>query len=138
MSLTERTVSVLLLAAAAVAAAAAAVLFRYVDPNAPGNPLPGCLFYQVTHFYCIGCGLTRALYALSHGDVLRALHMNPLGVGMLGVGPLMLLHTAGWRPAALGPIMSVLLSPRFWCILLPVYWVARNLPWWPFTLLAPA
>jgi hypothetical protein len=22
-------------------------------------------------------------------------------------------------------------------ILLPAYWIARNLPWWPFTLLAP-
>lgn len=138
MTLNERTVSVLLLAAAAVAAVAATVLFRYVDPNAPGSPLPGCLFYQATHLYCIGCGLTRALFALSHGDVLRALHMNPLGVIMLVAGPLMLLHIAGWRPVALGSLMSVLLSPRFWLILLPVYWIARNLPWWPFTLLAPA
>lgn len=137
MTLTERTVSVLLLAAAAVAAVAATVLFRYVDPNAPGSPLPGCLFYETTHFYCIGCGLTRALHALSHGDVVHALRLNPLGVIMLAAGPLMLLHIAGWRPAALGPVTSVLLLPRFWLILLPAYWIARNLPWWPFTLLAP-
>ena len=137
MAPTERTVAILLLVAAAVAAMAATVLFRYVDPNAPGSPLPGCMFYQATHFYCIGCGLTRALHALTHGEVLRALHMNPLGMSMLVAGPLMLLHVAGLRPAALAPIMPVLLSPRFWLILLPAFWIARILPWWPFVLLAP-
>lgn len=137
MALNERTVSIGLLAAAALAAAAATVLFRFVDPAAPGSPLPGCLFYATTHFYCIGCGLTRALHALSHGDVLQALRMNSLGVAMVVAGPLMLLHTAGWQPPALRPVMAVLLSGRFWLVLLPAYWITRNLPWWPFSLLAP-
>ena len=137
MVLNERTVSLALLAAAALAAVAVAVLFRFVDPEAPGSPLPGCLFHATTHLYCIGCGLTRALHALSHGDVLHALRMNALGVAMVVAGPLMLLHTAGWRPRALQPLMGVLLSGRFWLVLLPAYWIARNLPWWPFSLLAP-
>ncbi len=136
-ALTERKLSIALLSAAAVAAAAVFVLFRYVDPNASDSPLPGCLFYAMTHLYCIGCGVTRALHALAHGDVPGALAMNPLAVAMTVIGPLMLLHTAGWRPSVLQPVMRWLLSPRFWLILLPTYWIARNLPWWPFTWLAP-
>jgi hypothetical protein len=31
----------------------------------------------------------------------------------------------------------VLLAPKFWLVLLPAYWVARNLPWPPFSWLAP-
>lgn len=136
-TLTERRLSIALLSAAAVTMAAAVVVFRYVDPNAPDSPLPGCLFYAATHLYCIGCGLTRALYALAHGNMPGALAMNPLAVVMIVVGPLMLLHTSGWRPQRLQPAMRWLLSPRFWLILLPAYWVARNLPWWPFSVLAP-
>lgn len=134
---TERTFATWLLAAAVLASVAAAILFRHVDPNAPGNPLPACVFYTVTHLYCAGCGITRALHALAHGDVLRALHMNPLAVFMLVAGPLMLLHVRGWRPNALQPVMRVLLSGTFWLVLLPSYMLLRNLPWWPFTLLAP-
>jgi hypothetical protein len=134
---TERTFATWLLVAGALAAAAAAVLFRHVDPNAADSPLPGCIFYALTELYCAGCGITRALHALAHGDVLRALHMNPLAVFMLVATPLMLLHVRGWRPDALQPVMRVLLSGAFWLVLLPTYMLLRNLPWWPFTLLAP-
>ena len=57
-------------ACGAVAAAGAWVLQR-VDPNAAGSPLPGCVFYQFTGLYCPGCGMTRALHALVHGDLAR-------------------------------------------------------------------
>jgi len=30
-----------------------------------------------------------------------------------------------------------LMTPAFWLTLLPLYWVARNLPWPPFNWLAP-
>lgn len=137
MVLTERRLSILLLSAAAFAAAGAAVVFRFVDPNAADSPLPRCLFYEATHLYCIGCGITRCLHALAHGDLPGAFAMNPLGAIMVFLGPMMLLHTAGWRPALLQPMMRTVLSARLWLILLPAYWIGRNLPWWPFTWLAP-
>ena len=56
---------------------------------------------------------------------------------VLPLMPLMLLHDRGVRPAVLQPLMSVVMTPKLWMILLPAYWIARNLPWWPFTLLAP-
>lgn len=50
-----------------------------------------CSFARATHLPCPGCGSTRAVWALAHGDVAGALRMNPLGpvlaalVGLLGL-----------------------------------------------------
>ncbi|MGX9721243.1 DUF2752 domain-containing protein [Stenotrophomonas acidaminiphila] len=107
------------------------------DPNVEGTPFPPCMFLAFTGYYCIGCGLTRALHALVHGDLLRAFSMNPLGLTTLALVPLMVLWSAGWNPRWLQPLMKVVMEPKLWLVLLPVYWVARNLPWYPFTLLAP-
>jgi len=107
------------------------------DPNVEGNPFPPCMFLAFTGYYCIGCGLTRALHALVHGDLLRAFSMNPLGLTTLALVPLMVLWSAGWNPRWLQPLMKVVMEPKLWLVLLPAYWVARNLPWYPFTLLAP-
>lgn len=124
-------------AAILVAAATGVWLLWHHDPNTAGSIFPPCMFRALTGWYCIGCGMTRAMHALVHGDILRALAMNPLGVIMLVLGPLMLLHARGWRPRALRPLMSVATSPILWLTLLPAFWIGRNLPWWPFTLLAP-
>ena len=44
----------------------------------PGIRLPLCVFKIVTGIPCPTCGLTRAVMALSRGDLDRALFMNPL------------------------------------------------------------
>ncbi|MFG6110391.1 DUF2752 domain-containing protein [Stenotrophomonas sp. BIGb0135] len=110
---------------------------RHFDPNSANSPFPPCSFHAVTGFYCIGCGLTRALHALAHGDVLTAISMNPLAMLMLAIAPLVLGWTLGWRPRWMQPLITLLTTPAFWLTLLPVYWIARNLPWVPFTWLAP-
>ncbi len=125
------------MAAAASAVVVATWLLYHFDPNSANSPFPGCMFRELTGFLCIGCGMTRAMHALVHGDLLRALHMNPLGVLLLPAVPLMVAHSRGWRPTVLEPVMRWLLEPRLWLVLLPAYWVARNLPWFPFTLMAP-
>jgi hypothetical protein len=63
--------------------------------------------------------------------------MNPLLVISLPFLLLMLLNTAGVRMRALDPLMRVLANPKVWLVLLVGYAVLRNLPWFPFTLLAP-
>lgn len=125
------------LAAAALAAAAGVWVLRHYDPNVAGNPFPPCPFYVLTGHYCIGCGLTRALHALVHGDIARAFHMNPLAMTTLPLMPLMVAWSSGWQPRLLQPLMRIVLEPKLWLVLLPAFWIARNLPWYPFTLLAP-
>ncbi|GAB2497205.1 DUF2752 domain-containing protein [Pseudoxanthomonas sangjuensis] len=125
------------LAAAAFAAVAGFWLLRNFDPNAAGSIFPPCAFRELTGFYCVGCGATRMLHALVHLDVPRAFSMNPLAMLLLSVSPLLAAWKLGWRATAMQPVIALLSQPRFWLVLLPAYWIARNLPWFPFTLLAP-
>lgn len=124
------------LSMAACVAIAGFVALRTFDPNVPGNPFPRCIFKAITGYDCVGCGLTRALYALAHGDIVRAFDMNPLAMLVLPLIPLMVLDARGLTPAALQPFMARVMTPKLWLFLLPAYWIARNLPWWPFSWMA--
>jgi len=137
MTLTLRPMQAAWLAGIATAVLAGVVMLWKFDPNAAGNPFLPCMFRLFTGYYCVGCGLTRALHALVHGDVLRAFSMNPLAMLVLPLLPLMIAHGRGWQPRVLAPLMRWVMEPRLWLVLLPAYWIARNLPWYPFTLLAP-
>lgn len=101
---------------------------------------PGCLFHKATGLHCPGCGMSRAAYATMHGDLPRAFRMNPVGMVLLPVGLFALsLETVGWvrnRPPPfrikVGRWGSLALA-----VLMIAFWVLRNIPAWPFTLLAP-
>ncbi|HVJ39165.1 MAG TPA: DUF2752 domain-containing protein [Stenotrophomonas sp.] len=112
------------------------LLYRF-DPNVAGSPFLPCLFRTLTGFYCPGCGMTRALHALVHLDLVTALRMNPLLIVGLATVPGLVAWKAGWRARWFAPVVSVMSRPNFWLVLLPAYWIARNLPWFPFTALAP-
>ncbi|MEO5821319.1 MAG: DUF2752 domain-containing protein [Vicinamibacteraceae bacterium] len=60
----------------------------------PGIQLPRCAFKTMTGLPCPTCGVTRAIIALSRGDVDRALFMNPLVAVAAGIGLLYLLYAA--------------------------------------------
>ncbi|GAB3065588.1 DUF2752 domain-containing protein [Stenotrophomonas tumulicola] len=125
------------LGAAAALAAGATLVLRNVSPYASGSPLPSCPLYALTGLYCPGCGSTRCLHSLVHFDLAGAMAMNPLLVISLPFLLLMLLYGAGVRLRALDPLMRVLANPMFWLVLLVGYALLRNLPWAPFTALAP-
>ena len=134
----ERRPLFLMVSAAAVLVVAAGIwALRTFDPNLPGNPFPPCIFRAVTGYFCAGCGITRALHALVHGDLMAALRFNVLAVGLLFLAPFVALWQLGWQPRIMAPAARILGKPAFWLVLLPAYWVARNLPWAPFTWLAP-
>jgi hypothetical protein len=124
-------------AALAIAGVAGVLVLRTFDPVANSGLFPQCPFHAMTGGWCIGCGMTRAMHALAHLDLPRAFAMNPLMVLLLLLSPAMLAWHWGWRPRALAPLMRLLGEPKFWLVLLPTYMLLRNLPWWPFTLLAP-
>ena len=113
-------------------------LLYFVDPRVPGN-YPPCLFLYFTGCYCPGCGTLRALHRLLHGDLLGALGYNPLAIltlpllaiaGILGLG-----QTLG-RPL----LRDFTIPPRLaWVLVVAIlsFWALRNIPGYPFTMLAP-
>ena len=99
-----------------------------------------CLFHQLTGLYCIGCGTTRALSALLHGDVAAAFSYNAFMLIWLAWPVWTLL--GWWLKALFGRrILPQSREPRWLLILLLIsallFLVLRNLPWPPFTFLAP-
>lgn len=125
------------LAAVSTLGVGAVAVLRRIDPNVAGNPLPPCPLRALTGLYCPGCGSTRCLHALVHLDLAGALAMNPLLVLALLPLAVLALHGAGLLPQRLQPLRDRLAAPGMWLVVLLAYAVLRNLPWAPFTLLAP-
>ena len=98
----------------------------------PGSPhakwLPKCMFYHVTGLYCPGCGATRALSALLHGDLKSSLHNNALLIPLSATLMILLAkpHISLKRPVAIA-IVTVVIG----------FVILRNIPFEPFTYLAP-
>lgn len=110
-----------------LAAAGAVILLSFFDPL-HCRWLPKCVFYEFTGIYCPGCGATRALHAALHGDVMRSLHCNLLLFPLLLAAVILF-----WKPA-----WALKRSVAFTILIVVVgFAVLRNLPWYPFTLLAP-
>ncbi len=116
-------------AAVAVAAAivsALAVLFLF-NPEA-NRFFPPCPLHWLTGLHCSGCGTLRALHHLLHGRLAAALALNSLTVVSIPIVALLLLNPAwSYRRWVPWTAMAVLIG----------YGILRNLPLWPFMLLAP-
>jgi hypothetical protein len=123
------------LGVAAIWAALAAVA-SYVYLFEPGKAgfFPACPFHTLTGLNCPGCGTTRALRQLLHGNVLAAFKLNPLTMSTLPVlvGVLVLFT----RSAITGqPVAAVSLPPKLiwvWMFVVFGFWVFRNTPLYPF------
>ena len=121
---------------AGIGVGAVAILSR-VDPNRPGSLLPPCPIRTLTGIWCAGCGSTRCLHALVHLDLPGAMAMNPLLVVSIIPMLILSLHGAGLWPAKQAWLVRLFARPIPWMVVIVGYWIARNLPWHPFNLLAP-
>ena len=126
------------LSACAAALACAGALYLYF--MGPGNIPLICVFHEVTGLYCPGCGAGRACYSILHGQFLEAFCYNPIMTVLL---PLIGLYIAArmvdWVVTG-GNHIDRKINVKFltWVlVIVVVYGVLRNIPVFPFTLLAP-
>lgn len=119
--------------------AVAALFLRSGGPT--GMPwLPGCLFHDFTGLDCPGCGMTRAAHATLHGNIAEAVRFNPLGMILLPVAAVGLgIEMLGWIRGKPLPFRFQVGAAGAWAIagVLIGFWILRNIPVWPLTLLAP-
>jgi len=110
----------------------------YFDPTSAAF-FPLCPLYALTGYACPGCGLTRGFHALFHGDVLTALDHNamlPFFAVLIACGFVALVYYAiKGRRLPFNPVHPNALW--VFLVLLVVFGVTRNLPWYPFTVLFP-
>jgi hypothetical protein len=128
-----------LTASAVVALAAGGLSVVYLLDPGTSDLYPPCPFLALTGFYCPGCGTLRALHQLSLGHPVAALDLNPLMVLLL---PFVAYFLASHAVLALTgrPLKKIFVRPELiWALLglVLVYWLLRNLPAHPLTLLAP-
>ena len=128
-----------LVAAGGASAILAGVGFvAYFDPTQV-HFFPVCPIYALTGFACPGCGLTRGFHALFHGDLITALDFNVLipvwALIFVYVFISLTLLAVRGRRLPMWPT-----TPRFlwtFMIVLLVFGVLRNLPFYPFSILFP-
>lgn len=123
-------------AAIALCFAGAAAVVLVSDPTDRGaNQMETCLVKLTTGLDCPGCGATRALYYLLHGNIPQAARHHAVAVF---AAPFLVWAYFAWAIARITgrQIPAPQLSARAVSIFLGVwaaFMVLRNLPWAPFT-----
>lgn len=133
----SRKMRAALVLCAGAAALCGAVYLYFHDPYS--YPLP-CLFYLATGFYCPGCGSGRACYSILHLRFADAFCYNPLMTILLPlIGLYIAARAVDWvitggdhidRKLSVNVLVGIL-------VVVLVYGILRNIPIFPFTLLAP-
>jgi hypothetical protein len=115
-----------------------AVLFFVLDPN-QHQIFPKCMFYSISGAYCPGCGSQRALHNLLHLNFAGVVANNFL---FIPAGLFILYH---YLHPLLNRSFGLRLPNLFyqkntpWVVFAVVilFWILRNLPYYPFSVLAP-
>ena len=115
-----------------------AFLFFYVNPSNV-NFFPKCPLYATTGIYCPGCGSQRATHQLLHLNILGVLQQNILylfGVLLIAYHLIVTSLNLFFKKHIYNYIYHPK-TPIIILIIVIVFWILRNIPYYPFTLLAP-
>jgi len=117
----------------------AILLFFLFNPTDHSFFIP-CPFNYATGYHCPGCGSQRAIHQLLHGNLSAAFWLNPLLIISLPI----IIYALGQKVYnyLLGTDYRIgLFYNRFFIYgffgLALLFWVLRNVPYHPFSLLAP-
>ncbi len=115
-----------------------AVLFFVLDPVKDAI-FPRCVFYSLTGYHCPGCGSQRAIHNLLHLNLSGVVSNNAL---LLPATLLIFYHYA--RPLfnrisarELPDIFYLKQTPWIIFAIIILFGILRNIPFFPFSVLAP-
>lgn len=115
-----------------------AVLFFLLNPS-EHQLFPRCVFNTFTGYYCPGCGSQRAIHSLLHLNFAGVVTYNFLFLpAVLAIVyhylHLLLNKKFGWK---LPNILYKKYTPWIIFGIILIFWFLRNLPVYPFSVLAP-
>jgi hypothetical protein len=110
-----------------------AIYLYLYEPGKTGF-FPPCPFRMLTGLTCPGCGVTRALHHIVHGNFTAAFMLNPL---FLIAIPFLLIAFLRYSIIVLQgrvPRKNALPAPYIYAIFFIVtsFWIFRNTPLYPF------
>jgi hypothetical protein len=117
---------------------ALAVFFFLLDP-ARHEIFPRCIFNSLTGYYCPGCGSQRAIHSLLHLDFAGVVSYNFMFIPALLLIFYHYLHPVfnrlfGWK---LPNVFYFRNTPLVILGVILLFWILRNIPYYPFSVLAP-
>lgn len=114
-------------------------LFYFFNNPQEVNFLPECPLHATTGFYCPGCGSQRATHQLLNFNIFGALQQNILYLLSLLLLGYHLIIT-GINTIFKKQFYNYIYHPKtplIILVLIIIFWVLRNIPYYPFNLLAP-
>ena len=98
--------------------------------------LPSCPFRAITGLYCPGCGTTRMLYFLVHGQLVISFAQNPLAMLLLPWVSSNIVQQLVRPKRPVWPRLSNRMNDFILAVIL-LFALLRNIPYLPFIYLSP-
>ncbi|MGB6039722.1 MAG: DUF2752 domain-containing protein [Gordonia sp. (in: high G+C Gram-positive bacteria)] len=118
-----------------IGAIMAGTFIWFADPTTPGGIIPPCPTNAFLHINCPGCGSTRAIYSLLHGDIGAALHFNAFGVVALALLAFAFVAWVRglWTGVRVRSWQHLRWAPMVVLVVTVGWFVIRNIPIEPFS-----
>lgn len=114
------------------------LFYFFINPQEV-NFLPECPLHATTGFYCPGCGSQRATHKLLNFNIFGALQQNVLYlISLLLLGYHLII--TGINTIFKKQYYNYIYHPKTPLVILVmiiIFWILRNIPYYPFNLLAP-
>lgn len=114
------------------------LFYFFINPQEV-NFLPECPLHATTGFYCPGCGSQRATHQLLNFNIFGALQQNVLyliSLLLLGYHLIVTRINTIFKKQYYNYIYHPK-TPLVILVLIIIFWILRNIPYYPFNLLAP-
>ena len=114
------------------------VIYTLFDPSEVGI-FPKCPLFATTGIYCPGCGSQRAVHSFLHGDIVAGLKHNWLIALLVVILSYMLIIEIALRffNYRIHNLLHKSSVTKSILILVLLFWILRNIPLYPFSMLAP-